>query len=62
MKARLIAHTGEELTIQVKVKIAGSLFETECTILEACDKVGQLATLHALKKFGNYSVFLKNTP
>ena len=51
MKAELIAHDGEELTIQVKVKITGSLFEAEHAILDACNEVGQLATLHALKRF-----------
>jgi hypothetical protein len=51
MKAELIAHDGVELTIQVKVKITGSLFEAERTILDACNEVGQLATLQALKKF-----------
>jgi len=51
MKAERIAHDGEELTIQVKVKITGSLFEAEHTILDACNEVGQLATLHALKRF-----------
>jgi len=51
MKAELIAHDGEELTIQIKIKITGSLFEAEHTILDACNEVGQLATLHAMKRF-----------
>ena len=51
MKAELIAHDGEELTLQVKVKITGSLFEAEQAILDACNEVGQLATLHAIKRF-----------
>ena len=50
MKAELIAHDGTELTIQVKVNITGSLFEAERTILDACNEVGQLATLHAIKR------------
>ena len=51
MKAELIAHDGEELTLQVKVKITGSLFEAEQAILDACNEVGQLASLHAIKRF-----------
>jgi hypothetical protein len=51
MKAELIAHDGEELTIQIKVKITGSLFEAEHTILDACNEVGQLATLHVMNRF-----------
>jgi len=48
---RLIAHDREELTIQIKVKITGSLIEAEQTILDACNEVGRLATSHAIKKF-----------
>ena len=51
MIAEVIAHDGDELTIQVKVKITGSLLEAEHTILDACNEVGQLATSHAIKKF-----------
>ncbi|MDD5266518.1 MAG: ISKra4 family transposase [Methylococcales bacterium] len=49
--AEVIAHDGDELTIQVKVKITGSLLEAEHIILDACNEVGQLATSHAIKKF-----------
>jgi len=51
MIAEVIADDGDELTIQVKVKITGSLLEIEHTILDACNEVGQLATSHAIKKF-----------
>ena len=51
MIAEVIAHDGDELTIQVKVKITGSLLEAEHTILDACNEMGQLATSHAIKKF-----------
>ena len=51
MIAEVISHDGEVLTIQVKVKITGSLLEAEHTILDACNEVGQLATAHAIKKF-----------
>ena len=36
MIAEVISHDGEVLTIQVKVKITGSLLEAEHTILDAC--------------------------
>jgi hypothetical protein len=51
MTAEIINYDDEELTIQVKVKITGSLFEAELTILDACNKVGILATSQAIKKF-----------
>ncbi|MDD5631893.1 MAG: hypothetical protein PHI13_07710 [Methylococcales bacterium] len=51
MMAEVIAHDGDELTRQVKVKITGSLLEAEHIILDACKEVGQLATSHAIKKF-----------
>lgn len=51
MTAEVIAHDGDELTIQVKVKITGSLLAAEHTILDACNEVGQLATSYAIKKF-----------
>lgn len=60
MQAKLIANDGNELVIQVKVKMMNNLVESECMILDACDQVGQLATLHALKKFGHYAAFLNN--
>jgi hypothetical protein len=51
MKAEIIAHDGEELTIQVKVKMTGSLLEVEGVILDACNEVGKLSTSQAIKKF-----------
>jgi hypothetical protein len=51
MTAEIIKSDGDELTIQVKVKIAGSLFEAEQAILDACNEVGKLATSQAIKKF-----------
>ena len=38
MKAEIIAHDGDELTIQVKVKITGSLLEAEGAVLDACNE------------------------
>ena len=49
--AKIIAHDENELTIQVKVKLTGSLMEMENTILDACNEVGCLATGEALKQF-----------
>ena len=51
MKAEVIAYDGAELTLQVKVKMTGSLFEIEHAILDACNEMGKLATLNAIKKF-----------
>jgi len=49
MTAEIVKHDGEELTIQVKVKITGSLVEAEHTILTACNEVGTLASSLPLK-------------
>lgn len=51
MTAEIIKSDGDELIIQVKVQITGSLFEAEHAILDACNEVGALATSHAIKKF-----------
>ena len=51
MKAEVIAYDGAELTLQVKVKMTGSLFEIEHAILHACNEMGKLATLNAIKNF-----------
>ncbi len=49
--AQLIARTGNELTIEVKVTIDGSLLEAEDAIQNACNEVGLLATGKALENF-----------
>lgn len=49
--AQLIARHGNELIIQVKVTIDGTLLEAEDTIQNACNEVGLLATQEALKNF-----------
>jgi len=51
MTAEIIATDGEEVTIQVKVKLSGTLLEVENAILDACNRVGQLATACAIKRF-----------
>ena len=38
--AEIIAYENEELTIQVKVKLTGSMFEMENAILDACNEMG----------------------
>ncbi len=42
---------GNELTLQVTVKLTGSLMDMEKTILDGCNKMGSLATAEALQKF-----------
>ena len=49
--AQLISRTGNELTIEVKINIDGTLLEVEDTIQNACNEVGLLATEKALKNF-----------
>jgi len=49
--AHLIARSGNELTIEVKVNIGGTLLEAEDAIHNACNEVGLLATEKALKNF-----------
>ena len=49
--AHLIARTGNELTIEVKVTKDGSLLEAEDAIQNACNEVELLATEKALKNF-----------
>jgi hypothetical protein len=38
--AEIIAHNGNELTIQVTIKLTGSLLEMENTILDSCNEMG----------------------
>lgn len=49
--AQIITRHGNELTIEVKVNIGGSLLNAEDTIQNACNEVGLLATEEALKNF-----------
>jgi hypothetical protein len=49
--AEIIARNDNELTIQVTIKLAGSLMEMENTILDSCNDIGCLATTEALQKF-----------
>lgn len=49
--AKIIACNDNELTIQVTVKLTGSLMEMENRILDSCNEMGCLATAEALQKF-----------
>lgn len=49
--AKIIAYEDKELTIQVKIKLTGSMFEMENAILDACNEVGCLGTTKALERF-----------
>jgi hypothetical protein len=49
--AEIIARNDNELTIQVTIKLTGSLLEMENTILDGFNEIGCLATTEALKEF-----------
>ncbi len=49
--AKIVAREGNELTLQVTVKLTGSLMDMERTILDGCNEMGSLATAEALQKF-----------
>lgn len=49
--AKIISSNNKELTIQVTIKLSGSMMEMESGILDSCNEVGCLATTEALKKF-----------
>ena len=49
--AEIIARNGNDLTIQVTIKLTGCLMEMENTILDGCNEIGCLSTTEALKIF-----------
>ena len=49
--AEIIERNGDEITLQVTVKLIGSLMDMENCILDACNEIGCLATAEALQKF-----------
>lgn len=49
--AEIISSNGDEITLQVKVKLQGSLMDMEHSILQASNEVGALATREAISKF-----------
>ena len=48
--AEIIARDGNEVTLQVTLKLSGSLLEMENVILDACNEVGCVATTEALQR------------
>lgn len=49
--AEIISRNANEITIQVTVKLSGSLLDMENAILDGCNEMGCLATTEALQKF-----------
>jgi len=49
--AKIISRNDKGLTLQITVKLTGSLLEMEDNILDACNEMGCLATTEALQKF-----------
>lgn len=47
----IIARNENELTVQLTIKLIGSLMEMENAILDSCNEIGCLATSEALQKF-----------
>jgi len=51
MNAEVITANEDEVILQVKIKLNGSLMDMENSIQEAVNEIGMLATHQALKKF-----------
>ncbi len=51
MSARIISDENNELTIELKLPLKGSMLECEDAILDGLNEVGTLATEKALSKF-----------
>ena len=49
--ARITHQSGDEITLEVTVKLSGSLLESESGIQDACNEVGSLATQKAIERF-----------
>ncbi|MBK1702738.1 hypothetical protein CKO22_18125, partial [Thiococcus pfennigii] len=49
--ATVVKRSGEEVTVEVTVRLRGSLLEMEGAIQEAANAVGCCATEEALKRF-----------
>ena len=49
--AEIIARHGNEVTLQVTLKLSGSLLEMEDVILDGCNELGCVATAEALQHF-----------
>ncbi|NEX19638.1 hypothetical protein G3480_04805 [Thiorhodococcus mannitoliphagus] len=53
MAAELIEGNGDEVTIQVKVNLSGTMLEAEERIQKACSEAGMLVSAEALKRLEN---------
>ena len=51
MSVEVISREGNELTLQVKVDISGSMLEAEEKIQDACHALGSFSTARALEHF-----------
>jgi len=51
MSVEIITKNGNELTLQVKVDISGSMLDAEEKIQEVCNRVGSFSTEKALEQF-----------
>lgn len=51
MSAQVVNKSGDEITVQVKVKLNGSMMDMEKSIQQAVNDVGATSTQEALKKF-----------
>ena len=49
--SEIVARNGNEITLQVTVKLTGSFMEMENAILDGCNEIGSLATAEALQRF-----------
>ena len=49
--AKIVAHEGNKLTLQITVELTGSLMDMEKIIVGGCNEMGGLATAEALQKF-----------
>ena len=49
--ATVVKRSGEEMTVEVTVRLSGSLLEMEGAIQEATNAVGRCATEEALQRF-----------
>lgn len=48
---KIISQKDKEITLEVTIKLEGSMMEMGETLMEACNEVGVLATQEALEQF-----------
>ena len=59
MMVEITQHDGDEITLQVKVKLTGSLMDMEESIQRGANALGVSATQEALKKFDTTGVSIQ---